>query len=183
MSDVSERAAKEQRRFGKKPREIPPYPAENVMNLSGRLRCGSQRWYNIYYSHCTSCRHKQCIMDQISLLNSALITSTLRVHTIHFKYFPWPGSEPGIATVRGLELGTLAARMNACKGLTICTSPLPHPHLPAVNAHLQRRRELVLNYKQVCFLPSFVLQIIPWARTVHNKGWNNKPLSWEKTGK
>lgn len=52
--------------------------------------------------------------------------------------------------------------------------------LPEVSERLQRREELVLNYNQVCVLPSFVLLIIPWARTVHNKEQNNKQLSWEE---
>lgn len=76
--------------------------------------------------------------------------------------------------------------MNLCASVCVQqhARPLFHTHfLPEVSAHLQRREELVLNYKQVCFLPSFVLLIIPWAHTVHNKGWYNKPLSCEKAGK
>lgn len=68
-------------------------------------------------------------------------------------------------------------RVCVCVCLAMCASPLPNPLLPEVSVHLQRHGELVLNYKQVCFLPSFVLQIIPWVRAVHNKGRNNKPLS------
>lgn len=131
-------------------------------------------------------------MDQTSLLNSALITFTLRVHTI--------------CSLSSTSLIACACRQAAdwlsnwskvlvitllcvyeCMYVCVCqitrTFPLPNPLLPEVSVHLQRHEQLVLNYKQVCFLPSFVLLIIPWAHTVHNKGWNNKPLSCEETGK
>jgi len=34
-TDPSEQEGEVQKRIGKKPREVPPFPAESVMNLSG----------------------------------------------------------------------------------------------------------------------------------------------------
>lgn len=127
------------------------------------------------------------------MYNGSNIFAKQRSHNLHLEgaryLFPFKhflnymcmssGSRLGIKLAKGLGYHFVCV----CALLTTCTSPLPNPLLPEVSAHLQRHGELVLNYKQVCFLPSFVLLIIPWACTVHNKGWNNKPLSCEKTGK
>lgn len=153
------------------------------MNLSGRRISRSHSLYNIYYSHCTGCRHKQCIMDQIPLLNSDLITFTMRAHTIYsLSSASWFCCEYHQAASWWLKMVKCLGYQFALR-VEMCTFPLPNTLLPEVSTHLQRRKELVLNYKQVCFLPSFVLLIIPWAHTVHNKEWNNKQLSCEKTGK
>lgn len=138
-----------------------------------------------------------------TMYNGSNIFAKQRSHNLHLEgaHYPFPfkhflicqcmspGSRMADQTGQRSRLSlccecwNLSASVRMCVCPTARTSPLPNPLLPEVSAHLQRREELVLNYKQVCFLPSFVLLIIPWARTVHNKGWNNKPLSCEKAGK
>lgn len=123
-------------------------------------------------------RRKQCIMDQISSQNIVLITFT-------FRHFSYSFNHGLIACVlQKPRCGSKRSQVNKYLVL-VCVkiSPFPSPLLPGVSKHLQKDGELVLNYKQVCILPSFVILIIPWANTIDNKGWNNKPLSRKKTGK
>lgn len=117
-------------------------------------------------------------MDQISSQNIVLITFT-------FRHFSYSFNHGLIACVlQKPRCGSKRSQVNKYLVL-VCVkiSPFPSPLLPGVSKHLQKDGELVLNYKQVCILPSFVILIIPWANTVDNKGWNNKPLSRKKTGK
>lgn len=142
--------------------EVPAFPAEIVMNLSGSQRRGSHGYYNIYYSCCGSCRHKQCIMDQISLLNCYSITLTSRRCTLspswalscNLHVIRQPGGQSGSLTGQrspSLPLTLWLVDLSSIVGLTARNIALSQTYFSPQVVRIFKGTKLVLNCNQVCF--------------------------------